>query len=642
MATTTAAPTPAAVRVATPEIRLHCGPTGLNEAVLSLDFLRPEAGDSATATDKPLLATGGADKEIKLWRVGESASESGGPEAKGGVALEFVFSLSGHDRSVNCVRFSPSGAYLASASDDTSIILWSKPKTAGDDWRWDRISSLSDVGRTILSLGHKGDITDLSWSPDSAFLVSSSVDNRCVIWDVEKGDVAERRKDHTQYVQGVAWDPLNEFIVTEGNDRTCRVYSLSGFGAATRPNGKKQGRKFMCIQTLKTREFPSKQSGPNSLTAAAKLDDEEDKDSSKKAAVPAEGAAAADAATKAPAAPKHRMFLDDTCPAFARRPAWTPDGSYFLAPTGTFRASESASPVNTVYAFSRGNLSRPTLHLPGQEKASLAVRCSPLLYEQRRQVDQTEGSPVPNLFKTEYRSVFAVITLDAVVIYDTQQAHPICTIKGLHYADLTDATWTADGQTLSISSTDGYISFIHFEAGFFGTSISRKDQLVLNGNKMQRMFATPKKVRKKARGPAQASSKEQTPSKSVTAKQKTQPADPIKRAFQNSEGSTAANAINVLQVRKKRKISPTLVQDAATPPSASAGPHVPETANSTPTASTPPASAPAANTSSTENAVADASGPSPSEPAPPQAKPSAAGPTETHAPAGTFDDPLNI
>ncbi|KAE8900083.1 hypothetical protein PF005_g9302 [Phytophthora fragariae] len=610
-----------AVRVATPEIRLHCGPTGLNEAVLSLDFLRPNAADASTTTEQPLLATGGADKEIKLWRVGAAKGES---KNEGPVELQFVFSLSGHDRSVNCVRFSPNGAFLASASDDTSIILWSKPKTAGDDWRWDRIASLSDVGRSILSLGHKGDITDLSWSPDSAFLCSTSVDNRCVIWDVDKGDVAERRKDHTQYVQGVAWDPLNELLVTEGNDRTCRVYSLSGFGAATRPNGKKQSRKFMCIQTLKTREFPP--------TTESKHDEAEEKK---------EGdVAAAAPATKAPAAPKHRMFLDDTCPAFARRPAWTPDGSYFLAPTGTFRASESAAALNTVYAFSRGNLSQPTLHLPGQEKASLGVRCSPLLYELRRQDGQADNSPPPNFFKTEYRSVFAVITLDAVVIYDTQQPHPICTVKGLHYADLTDASWTSDGQTLSISSTDGYISFIQFEDGFFGTSVYSKDHASLNEDKMRRMFATPKKSRKKPRSQAQAqaASTEQTSTKILTARKKNQPAAaPIARAFQNADGSTAANPVNTLQARKKRRISPTPVQPVA-PSAPTAGPHATKSTSSAPAASVPPASAPAP--SAPAAGVIDLSSPSTTaEPAPAATQAQA---NDTDGNAGTFDDPLDI
>jgi chromatin assembly factor 1 subunit B len=520
----------AAVRVATPEIRWHCGPTGLNEAVLSLDFL-PAGGAGGQDDDEKqrqvaVLATGGADKEIKLWRVSgavtddrreavkaadkgeqgegsETADMEEGKGDKGVRGLEFVFSLSGHDRSVNCVRFSPNGAFLASASDDTSIILWSKPKSADASWRWDAISSLSDVARTILACGHKGDITDLAWSPDSAFLCSTSVDNRCVIWNVDKGDVVERRKDHTQYVQGVAWDPLNEFLVTEGNDRTCRVYALGS--SAT---GKKQTRKLSCVQTLKTREFPP--SGGAAVSSAAKTSN-----GSASTDKEAEGTA-----TQPPPPPaKHRMFLDDTCPAFARRPAWTPDGNYLLAPTGTFRATASTSKsaaVHTVYAFARGDLSRPTLHLPGHDKASLAVRCSPFLYELRHDGQPENGdskggvenssesaaNPVVNFFQTPYRSVFAVVTLNAVVLYDTQvrffdwpgyrspltflryaaqqQVHPICTLKDLHYADLTDASWSADGQMLSVSSMDGYLSFIQFAPGFFGARVSPQSKSCLS------------------------------------------------------------------------------------------------------------------------------------------------------------------
>ncbi|KAG2522394.1 hypothetical protein BBO99_00006268 [Phytophthora kernoviae] len=524
----------AAVRVSTPEIRLHCGPTGLNEAVLSLDFLQTNEDEDYAkqpTSQSALLATGGADKEIKLWRVSDDT------ETKN-IALDFVFSLTGHDRSVNCVRFSPNGAYLASASDDTSIILWTKPKTAGPEWRWDQISSLSDVARTILACGHKGDITDLSWSPDSAFLCSTSVDNRSVIWDVEKGDVAERRKDHTQYVQGVAWDPLNEFLVTEGNDRTCRVYSLSGFGAAaTRPNGKKQGRKFTCIQTLKTREYPLTQNSPKNT--------KEGQGSTKSAEAEA---APLDTAAKT-AVPKHRMFLDDT----------------------------------------------------------------PRLYELRR---QDNNSPLHNFFKTKFRSVFAVITLDAVVLYDTQQAHPICTIKGLHYADLTDATWTSNGQMLSISSTDGYISFIQFEGGFFGASVSRKEQDSRNEKEMERMFKTPKNSRKKVR--SQIVANEQTPTKPQPTKKKTPAAAPIVRAFQD-----AATPVNMVQVRKKRKISPTLVQPVSVPPTSTTDPHAAETSS---------AAAPRA-----EGTVIDLSRPSSVDPAPSESQQSLG---NEHA--GTYDDPVHI
>jgi hypothetical protein len=151
---------------------------------------------------------------------------------------------------------------------------------------------------------------------------------------------------------------------------------------------------------------------------------------------------------------------------------------------------------------------------------------------------------------------------------------------------------------------------------------------------MRRMFATPKKTRKKPRSQAQtaATPKEQTPTKNPTAKQKAQPSDPIKRAFQNSEGSSAAKPVNLLQVRKKRKVSPTLVQLAATPPAPSAGPHAPEPVGS---AAATAARAPPASASSNAGAAVGLSGPSSSEPAPAETRP-----TESHA--GTFEDPLDI
>uniref|UniRef100_K3XC86 CAF1B/HIR1 beta-propeller domain-containing protein n=1 Tax=Globisporangium ultimum (strain ATCC 200006 / CBS 805.95 / DAOM BR144) TaxID=431595 RepID=K3XC86_GLOUD len=565
---------PTLLTALTPEIRWHCGPTGLNEAVLSIDFLHANGDKSKEdATKAPtILATGGADKEIKLWRVSYGLKDHTG--------LEFIFSLSGHDRSVNCVRFSPNGVFLASASDDSTIILWTKPKTAAEDWAWDKITSFSDVSRTLLACGHKGDITDLAWSPDSAFLCSTSVDNTSVIWNAEKGEVEERRKDHTQYVQGVAWDPLNEYLVTEGNDRSCRVYTLNGFDPVSRLSTKKVAKKCMCIQIIKTREFPADPAKQVAAPSAAVKDEKTDAESSAIKQTPgstSEGGATIDETTKA-SAPKHRMFLDDTCPAFARRPTWTPDGNYFLAPTGIFRATEASSPVNTVYAFARGNLSEPTLHLPGQEKASLGVRCSPLLYELRRQEaeDGDESKPTPNFFQTPYRSVFAVITLNTVIIYDTQQVHPICTLKDLHYADLTDVSWSRDGQVLSISSMDGYLSFIQFEEGFFGTPVASKDRVAMNQQKMQAMFATPKLSRKKNKthpttattaGEDQNGNAVKTPGSATKKKQKVTTLQARSKKLEQpklSEASPGAPApasaspsgVNTLQVRKKRKITP--------------------------------------------------------------------------------------
>ena len=62
-----------------------------------------------------------------------------------------------------------------------------------------------------------------------------------------------------------------------------------------------------------------------------------------------------------------------------------------------------------------------------------------------------------------YRMVYAVATQESVWIYDTQQAGPLCCFSNLHYASFTDLTWSPDGQSLMMSSSDGYCSLAVFD-----------------------------------------------------------------------------------------------------------------------------------------------------------------------------------
>lgn len=77
---------------------------------------------------------------------------------------------------------------------------------------------------------------DLCWAPDESFLLSGSVDQSAIVWqlDLAPGKDADSSvtskmkavmlRDHKHYVQGVAWDPSGAFIATMSSDRTCRVY----------------------------------------------------------------------------------------------------------------------------------------------------------------------------------------------------------------------------------------------------------------------------------------------------------------------------------------------------------------------------------------------------------------------------------
>lgn len=67
--------------------------------------------------------------------------------------------------------------------------------------------------------GHMEDVLDLSWSSDSQFLVSGSVDNKLIIWNVERGRYTNIVSDHKGFVQGVAWDPQGQLIASTCSDR---------------------------------------------------------------------------------------------------------------------------------------------------------------------------------------------------------------------------------------------------------------------------------------------------------------------------------------------------------------------------------------------------------------------------------------
>lgn len=67
--------------------------------------------------------------------------------------------------------------------------------------------------------GHIEDIYDISWSPDSNSLISGSVDNTAIMWDIQKGRKTEMLMDHKGFVQGVSWDPCNQYVCTISTDR---------------------------------------------------------------------------------------------------------------------------------------------------------------------------------------------------------------------------------------------------------------------------------------------------------------------------------------------------------------------------------------------------------------------------------------
>ncbi|KAM5179913.1 chromatin assembly factor 1 subunit B isoform 1-T2 [Mantella aurantiaca] len=395
------------------------------EPVYSVDF---QHGTSKVNR----MASAGVDTAVRIWKV--EKSEDGSP------FVEFLASLARHTKAVNVVRFSPNGEILASGGDDAVILLWKLSESKEMEitpFNEEEETEMNKENWTVYKhlRGHLEDVYDISWTQDSNFMVSASVDNSAIMWDAIKGQKISIFNEHKSYVQGVTWDPLGQYIATLSCDRVLRVYRTESKRVA----------------------FNVSKMASNSATEG------ENK--------------------------TYRIFHDDSMKSFFRRLTFTPDGSLLLTPAGCVEVGDVL--VNTTYVFSRNNLKRPVAHLPCPAKATLAVRCCPVFYELRPEVKGENGeSPPPGLVSQPYRMVFAVASEDSVLFYDTQQTFPFAYVSNIHYHTLSDLSWSKDGTFLVISSTDGYCSFVSFEEGEIGVPVKEKPALILK---------TPSTMEKKVR-----------------------------------------------------------------------------------------------------------------------------------------------
>ncbi|CAK1354568.1 putative WD repeat-containing protein [Cercospora beticola] len=537
------------------------------------------------AQGKGRLATAGGDCNVRIWSV-----ESNGEERK----VTYLSTLKKHTQAVNVVRWCPRGELLASAGDDGNVLLWTpadNPAYAsafGDDAQEDvehwRV-------KTMCRSNTGSEIYDLAWSPDGLFFITGSMDNVARIYNASTGQTVRQIAEHNHYVQGVAWDPLNEYVATQSSDRSIHIYtlktkdgqfSLSQHNKVTKmdlPGGRRisssspappdfGGHRASFVQDLVAEAIGSpKPSAPGTPQSLALPMNPPPTSHSRRssfgsqsvrrsvspspsmplpAVMPSASPSLSGGLSMGLGVRNTNIYANETFTSFFRRLTFTPDGSLLLTPAGQFKTTHAASDgskntdeiINTVYIYTRAGLNKPPVaYLPGHKKPSIAVKCSPVLYQirasnvetkeitidtrteddlpplpepvmptkaptshsamepppltsapspapsagttaasprPRADSESTPSTPLPPpgpvpAFGLPYRVVYAVATQDAVHLYDTQQQKPLCVVSNLHYATFTDLSWSSDGQTLLMTSTDGFCSALTFAPGELGT-----------------------------------------------------------------------------------------------------------------------------------------------------------------------------
>ncbi|KAE8634733.1 hypothetical protein XENTR_v10002420 [Xenopus tropicalis] len=178
--------------------------------------------------DGTKFATGGQGQDsgkVVIWNMPPLLKEE---DEKNENIPKMLCQMDNHLACVNCVRWSNSGAYLASGGDDKLIMVWKRSGYIGPSTVFGSSSKLANVEQwRCLSIlrSHSGDVMDVSWSPHDAWLASCSVDNTVVIWNALKfPEIISTLRGHSGLVKGLTWDPVGKYIASQADDRSIKVW----------------------------------------------------------------------------------------------------------------------------------------------------------------------------------------------------------------------------------------------------------------------------------------------------------------------------------------------------------------------------------------------------------------------------------
>ncbi|KAL6950332.1 hypothetical protein ACO0OE_000810 [Hanseniaspora uvarum] len=120
-----------------------------------------------------------------------------------------IVRLTGHQKLVNHVSYSPDGRYIASASFDNSIKIWD-----GRD------------GKFVQTFrGHVAAVYKLAWSSDSRLLVSCSKDTTLKVWDVKTKKLSVDLPGHSDEIYTVDWSLDGRKVCSGGKDKIVRIWT---------------------------------------------------------------------------------------------------------------------------------------------------------------------------------------------------------------------------------------------------------------------------------------------------------------------------------------------------------------------------------------------------------------------------------
>jgi WD40 repeat protein/uncharacterized RDD family membrane protein YckC len=152
----------------------------------------------AFSPDGRWLASGSEDKTIMLWDVASGRK---------------IRVLQGHSDELQYVTFSPNGKLLASSSNDMTVKLWDMAS-----------------GKLLRTLDdHLGVVLSAQFSPDGNTLASASADHTVRLWDVHTGKSLAILRGHQDEVCMAAFSADGKMLATASKDKTIKLWDVKTF-----------------------------------------------------------------------------------------------------------------------------------------------------------------------------------------------------------------------------------------------------------------------------------------------------------------------------------------------------------------------------------------------------------------------------
>ncbi|KEH33653.1 putative transcription factor WD40-like family [Medicago truncatula] len=123
--------------------------------------------------------------------------------------------LDAHDDEVWFVQFSHDGKYLATASNDRTAIIW-------------EVDTNDGLSMKHKLSGHQKSVSSVSWSPNGQELLTCGVEEAVRRWDVSTGKCLQVYEKNGSGLISCAWFPCGKYILSGLSDKSICMWELDG------------------------------------------------------------------------------------------------------------------------------------------------------------------------------------------------------------------------------------------------------------------------------------------------------------------------------------------------------------------------------------------------------------------------------